>query len=159
MTDDEFDVFLQVANDELKVKQAELQRDYALGGMKRWWFDQNTEQLQFFNHDDKPVIVAQVVYIGSFSPKQASWKWGWSNASLLPGLREKSLSLKQLETVTGFDLFGKEAAFSIGEEAMAWALAALAVQQLRAVGCYRAPSPTEGGPITYLAITELARVF
>ncbi|AIF46043.1 DUF6882 domain-containing protein [Dyella japonica] len=155
MTDEEFDVFLAKANDELRAKQAQLSHAYDLGEMKRWWFEQEGARLQFFDRDDKLAVEAEVIGIGSFSPKSSSWKWAWSNPTFIAPLREKALPLKQLQAVTGFDLFGKESAFSIGGEAMAWDLAAMAVQQLKALGCYRAPASSPDGPHTYLAITGI----
>lgn len=58
------------------------------------------------------------------------------------------------KAITGFELFGEKEASSVEGEAMAWELAALAVQHLNAVGCYRATSSSDG-PTIYLAITEL----
>jgi hypothetical protein len=155
MTDEEFDAFLNQANDQLREKQARLSRDYALGGMKRWSFEQQTAVLQFFDQHDRLAVEAQVIDVGSFSPKSNSWKWAWSNASLLPGLRQKAESLKALQDITGLDLFGKEPAFSINDEVMAWELAAIAVMHLQAMGCYRAPSSSPQGPISFLAITHI----
>lgn len=154
MTDNEFDAYLKTVTDELLLKQAELSRIYALGDMARWWFDQSAGTLQFFDDADRLVVEAEVVSIGSFSIKSSSWKWAWSNPSIEPALRQAALALKQLEAITGFDLFGNEQAFSIQDEAMAWELAASAVHHLKAAGCYRAPASSEG-PNTYLAITSI----
>lgn len=158
MTDEEFDAFLAKANDELESKQAQLNSIYGLGEMKRWWFDQQSATLQFFDVNDRLAVKADIVGIGSFSPKSSSWKWAWSNPTFLPELREKALPLKRLEVVTGFDLFGNDGTFSIAGEAMAWEFAAMAVYQLGALGCYRAPASTPDGPHTYLAMTGLKGV-
>ena len=155
MTDEEFDAFLAKVQDELESKQAELNSTYGLGEMKRWWFEQQDAKLQFFDRNDRLAVEADVIGIGSFSSKSSSWKWAWSNPTFIPELRERALPLKQLEAFTGFDLFGNEGAFSIAGEAMAWELAAMAVHQLGALGCYRAPASSSDGPNTYLAITEL----
>lgn len=157
MTDEEFDAFLATANAELKDKQSRLMQVYGLGEMKRWWFEQATEQLQFFDGNDKLALLASVVDIGSYSPKSKTWKWAWGNPSVLPDLRSRALSLRELETVTGFDLFGQEKAFVIDGEGMAWELAAISIRHLGAAGCYRSPSSSADGPITYLAIMEISR--
>jgi hypothetical protein len=156
MTDEEFEAFLASANAELRDKQSSLMQVYGLGEMKRWWFEQATEQLQFFDDDDKLALVAKVVDIGSYSPKSKTWKWAWGNSSVLPDLRNKALSLKELKTVTGFDLFGNEHAFVIDGESMAWELAAISTRHLDAIGCYRAPSSSIDGPTTYLAIMQFS---
>jgi hypothetical protein len=157
MTDEEFDAFLATANAELRDKQSRLMQVYGLGEMKRWRFEQVTEQLQFFDANDKLALLAKVIDIGSYSPKSKTWKWAWGNPSVLPGLRKKALLLRELESVTGFDLFGMESAFVINGEAMAWELVAVSTQHLDAIGCYRSPSSSLDGPISYLAIMELSR--
>ena len=155
MTDEEFDAFLAKVNDELESKQAELNSSFGLGEMKRWWFEQESATLQFFDRNDRLAVEADVIGIGSFSSKSSSWKWGWSNPTFTPELREKALPLKRLQACTGFDLFGNEGTFSISGEAMAWELAAMAVHQLGALGCYRALASSPDGPHTYLAIADL----
>ncbi len=154
MTDEDFEAFLATVDDELKSKQAELNRVYALGEMKRWWFGQEDAQLQFFDGNDKLVLDADTIVIGTFSPKSSSWRWAWSNLSLSSELQKKALPLRQLQTITGLDLFENDQAFMIDGEVMAWQLAAMAVHYLKALGCYRAPSASDG-PHTYLAITDV----
>jgi hypothetical protein len=158
VTDEEFEAFLTRVNEELESKQAELNSTYGLGEMKRWWFEQQSAKLHFFDGNDCLAAEADVVGIGSFSPKSSSWMWAWSNSTFLPELRENALSLRQLEGLTGFDLFGKEGAFAIAGEVMAWEMAAMAVHQLGALGCYRTPASTADGPQAYLAITGLRRI-
>ena len=43
MTDEEFEVFLSSATEELREKQDSIKEQYALGTWSRWWFDQSTE--------------------------------------------------------------------------------------------------------------------
>ena len=157
MTDSEFEAFLANANEELRHKQALLLEQYSLGEYSRWFFEQATETLQFFDEADKLMIEADVVQIGSYSEKSNTWKWAWSNSSVLPRLREKVEILKELEETTGFELFGREHAFDIKDEAMAWELAAISVKHLGAIGCYRAPSSSDG-PTVFLAITSAWKV-
>jgi len=153
MTDDEYGAFRAKVNEDLRLKQVEMSHAYALGDMKRWWFEQETAKLQFFDHNDKLAIEADVIVIGTFSPALSSWKWAWSNSSLRREIRQRALPLKRLKAVTGFDLFEDKEAFSIEGEAMARELAAMAVHQLGALGCYRAP--LIDSPHTFLAITTM----
>ena len=157
MTDAEFGQLLKEAQAELDQKQDALQSDYLLGSLPRWWFDQTTEKLNFEDEYGHVLLEADVIDIGSFSPKSKTWKWAWSNDSVLPGLREKAVRLKELEAVTGFEIFGSSDAFAV-DEPMAWELAALAVKHLGAVGCYRAPSSAADGPYSFLAITKMRKV-
>src|SRR5262249_20165509 len=85
--------------------------------------------------DDKLRLTCGVIEIGSYSPVMRTWKWGWSDDSLAPKMRERALPLKQLERITGKDYFGFAEPFS-GESTMAWALAAVSVRHLSALYCY-----------------------
>ena len=157
MTDSEFEAFLANANEELRQKQDLLGERYGLGKYSRWWFEQATAKLQFFDEANNLAIEADIVDIGSYSQKSNTWKWAWGNSSVLPRLRQKAELLKGLEDITGVELFGHEHAFEIEDEAMAWELAAMSVKHLGAIGCYRAPS-SSGGPIMFLAITNARKV-
>lgn len=156
MTDDEFVQFMQDAVDELNEKQDALEQEYGFGGHARWAFDQVTEKFQLLDEAGRVMVEAEVVDIGSYSPKSNTFKWAWSNPSILPALREKSIRIKGLEAYTGISLFGDENAFTVEDESMAWELAAMAVKYIGAMGCYRGPSST-GGPSTFLALTSITR--
>ncbi|QXI30725.1 DUF6882 domain-containing protein [Pseudomonas vanderleydeniana] len=154
MSEQTFERLLETATAALMSKQEELHRLYALGDMARWSLDQETATTQFFDASDRMAVEAQILNIGSFSPRHSTWKWAWGNPSVPQALREKALPLKELQTITGFDLFASEEAIALEDESMAWELTALAVQHLGALGCYRAPS-TPDGPTVFLAITGL----
>src|SRR5258706_6749958 len=156
MTDQEFDQLLSTAVAELETKQSRLQSAYDLGNLPRWWFDQEQEHLQFTDGTGNVALEAAVVPLGSHSPRTNTWKWAWSNDSLLPSLREKAEPLKQLRVATGFELFISEGLIE-ADEHKAWDLAALGVMHLAAEGCYRAPI-SEGSGYTFLAITSLRKV-
>jgi hypothetical protein len=154
MTNSEFEDYLDNANDDLRRKQDALQTEYGMGSFSRWWFEQATAKLQFFDDKDHLSLEADIIDIGSYSSKSSTWKWAWSNETVLHALRVKSEKLKELEGVTGFDLFSTESAFEIDGEEMAWEFTALAVQHLGAIGAYRAPS-SSGGSTSFFAITSI----
>lgn len=156
VTDDEFVQFIQDAVAELNEKQDVLKREYGFGDYARWAFDQVTEKFHLLDEAGGIVVEADVVDIGSYSPESNTFKWAWSNSSVLPALREKSARIKGLEGYTGIPLFGYENAFTVEDESMAWELAAIAVKYIGALGCYRAPS-SSGGPHTFLALTWISR--
>jgi len=158
MTDEEFETYLDQARLELQEKQDQLGQEYELGTHARWWFEQETGTLQFFDADDRLRVEAAVVDIGSYSSKSNSWKWSWCNPSVLPWLQQKAEPLKELEHMTGLQLFGRDTAFTIDGEGMAWEFAALAVKQLGALGCYRAPSSRPEGLQIFLVITNIRRL-
>ncbi|KPX03488.1 MULTISPECIES: DUF6882 domain-containing protein [Pseudomonas syringae group] len=41
--------------------------------MARWWLDQETSTVQFFNGANRAGVEAQITNIGSFASKQYSW--------------------------------------------------------------------------------------
>ena len=153
MTEDEFDIYLEEAMQDLQRKQDDLKAQYGLGNHSRWWFEQATSILQFYDLDDQLRLEADIIHIGSYSPKSNTWLWSWANVSVLPELRQESKKIKELSRVTGYDLFEDYHTFHVDEN-MAWELAALSVRQLGAKGCYRAPAST-GEHQSFLAIMEL----
>ena len=157
MDDAQFQQFLDLAHGELERKQEALKKTFGLGSFPRWRFDQPTQSLRFFDRDDALVVEADVIDIGSFSTKSSTWKWAWSNDSVLPALRQRADPLRGLTDITGFEVFSQDSAFEIDGESMAWELAALSVKHLGAAGCYRAPSSSRP-LLTFLAIMEIRRV-
>lgn len=155
MNDDRFDRFLRNAVDELKEKQQRLESEHGLGRFVRWCFDQDVGLLQMFDGEDRKVVEADVICIGSYAGNSSTWKWAWSNDALQPPQREKSRLLRALGDLTGVDLFVAESAFAIDDEPMAWELAAISVKYLNALGVYRAP---QGQLNSFLALTGVRRV-
>jgi hypothetical protein len=156
VTDQEFEEFLRTSLDALWAKQDALESDYGFGNYSKWHFDQTTEKLVLFNENDVKTLEADVIDVGSYATNSQTWKWAWSNDSVLPSLREKAAVLKELATITGVELFASDAPFKVEGESMAWELAAMCVRHLGALGAYRAPSPSK--PLaTFLAIRSIQK--
>jgi hypothetical protein len=153
MNDDEFELFSTSANAELKEKQANLTKNYGFGSHKRWMFENDKAKLQFFDHEDKLVIEADIIDIGSFSPSASTWKWAWAYESINPALKVDSLRIKELEDITDLVIFGEKEPVE-ADEYLAWELAAMAVKHLNAMGCYRAFSSARNVQM-FFAITEI----
>lgn len=157
MTDDEFDRFVAVAVSELSEKQTRLTAQYRLGEYARWHFDQEKEQLDFFDSQGRKAVQADVIDIGSYASSSNTWKWGWANESVLPNLRKRAEPLKALAALTGMSLFAQQGTVSVESESMAWELAAMSAKHLDALGVYKAPSLSR--PLTtFLAITRIQRI-
>jgi hypothetical protein len=151
MTDDEFDAFVAESVEELERKQDKLQNEFGLGTHADFLFDQATGTLEFKDASGAVRVRADVTPIGSFSERSETWQWAWANESLLPALRERAQECRALETATGFAVFGQAVLKAAPD--MPWELAAMAVRQLDALGCYRPPS---SGGVLFLAIHEIA---
>jgi hypothetical protein len=156
MTDEEFERFVQGAIAELSRKQDRLTAEFGLGGYARWDLDEEAETLAFFDATGRKALRAEVIQIGSYASNRGTWKWGWSNDSVLPHVRKKAEPLKELAVVTGFHMFAEAAAMSVDEH-LAWELAAISARHLDALGVYRAPSSSR--PLaSFLAITDIQRI-
>jgi len=153
MNDIEFDEFLDKAMSELNFKQEELQTRFGIGKFGNWWFDQKLQVLEFYDSKDVPRLVTSAMFIGSFSKTSNTWKWGWSNSSVLPELRKKSEPLKELGDITGFDLFTNDGTFEIDEQ-MAWQISAISVMHIGLIGCYRGPS-ADGSSYSFIGIEKI----
>jgi hypothetical protein len=153
MNDDDFEVFLTDATDELKAKQASLTERYGLGSHKRWMYETDKAMLQFFNHQNDLVLEADIIDIGSFSPANSTWKWAWAYENISATMKAQSLRVKELEDITDLVIFGEDKAIE-ADEYLAWELAAMAVKHLGALGCYRAFSSARNVNM-FFAITHL----
>src|SRR5581483_8377613 len=102
---DEWEAFRACAIEELREKQRRLQDDYGIGGFARWWFDQETASLQFFDREDRLRLDTSFNDIGSYSPLSHIWKWAWCNDSVLPAMRRAAGPLRELCAVTGWPPF------------------------------------------------------
>ena len=156
MDDAEFDAFLERAVAELKEKQDALRAHYGMSEYARWWFDQEKATIQFIDHVERVGLEVEFIDIGSFSRKSRTWKWAWCNDFVLPKLRSRAEALKELSVITGLEIFVREQPVEIDEE-MAWELAAISVQHLSAVGCYRAPS-SDGDLYMFFALMKVNRI-
>jgi CRISPR/Cas system CMR-associated protein Cmr5 small subunit len=139
MDDNDFARFAESAVKELKEKDNDLESKYRFDLSARWECDLYAALpiIKFFDRNDKLHLTCEVIEIGTYSPPTQSWKWGWSNDSIPPKMRERALPLKQLQQITGKDYFGFEGPFS-ADDLMAWELAAISVRHLSALGCYAA---------------------
>lgn len=156
MNDEEFELFLTSATAELKEKQAQLTTTYGFGSHKRWMFENDKAKLQFFNQDDKLVIEADIIDIGSYSPANKTWKWAWAYESINPELKADSLRIQELENITDATIFGEKEPVE-ADEYLAWELAAMAVKHLNAMGCYRAFSSARNVNM-FFAITRITQL-
>lgn len=108
MNEKQFDAFRERAIDELHEKQKLLSKYSRQGLIERWHFDQESATLQFFKSDGRLGVEADIIDIGSFSTRSSTWKWAWSNESVVPALRHRACALRELKDITGLALFTVE---------------------------------------------------
>lgn len=137
MNDEEFQQYIDSCFDELERKQQNLIDEFGFGSFDRFQHDFEKEEIYFLKNDEVKVK-AKIVPIGSFNTKNCSWMWGWANEAFPAKLREKAAKLKELETLTGFEMFGNEMADI--EPDMAWEIAGMSLNLLNFDGVYRGPA-------------------
>ena len=138
MDEVEFDRFLAGCTAALELKQAELQAEHDMGRNGRWQLDEHEGILSICEPDGQVRLHFAVTPIGTFSSSQDSWKWAWANTHLHQPLRDRAAAIKALHAKTDFECFVFNEPFP-ADAGMAWELAAAAVEELGALGCYRAP--------------------
>ena len=136
MTDEEFETYMNLCFQEIGSRQKKLLEQYGLQNYKDFFYSQETETLQF-KTDGKVEIEFEVIQIGSWSSISGSWMWAWANESLMEKTKQKSVKIKELAEITGYDVFLLEAFEA--KESIAHQLTAISAHYLNAIGYYIAP--------------------
>lgn len=150
MNEEAFEQFLAQCADALKHKQAQLETEYGLAQMGRWHLDRHSGVLDFFDQQGRLRWRFPTIPIGTWAADPETWKWAWANKHIEQPWRLKAEPLKALQGLTDYEFFADPEPLA-ADDIMAWELAAAAVQQLQALGCYRAANRD-----TYLFLALLA---
>jgi len=134
---------------QLTARQEQLKTEYKLGNWERFDWDQERQEL-VFSHQGKPVVVAGVQFVGSFSTLSNTWRWAWANDTILPGMRAGSERVKKLGEERGWDRLTEPQWPATEEDG--WEMTGVALRALDAKGAYR--SPDENG-LTFMVITSI----
>ncbi|ARO59101.1 Uncharacterized protein B5E38_1525 [Bacillus cereus] len=136
MTDEQFENYLVMCYDKLESKQQKFISDYNIYNFDEYWYDQDRCILQF-KKMVKCYLNLVLFFIGSWSGKSNSWMWSWANENVADYARSKSNCLKDLQNITGNEVF-INSLFECDQE-MAYELAAFSIEYLDAEGVYMAP--------------------
>ncbi len=137
MNDEEFQTYIDTCFDELERKQQHLIDTFGFGSFDKFEHDFEKEELYLIKND-KILVKAKIIPIGSFNTESGTWLWGWANEAFPEGLRGKAAKLKELKAVTGFEMFGNDMA-EIDED-MAWEISGMSLDLLGFEGVYRGPA-------------------
>jgi hypothetical protein len=149
MTDDELAALFDTALEALREKQSALEGDTPFSSYGRFVVDLQEGVLTFFDKE-APKVEARILPVGTHAPAQRSFKWSWANQGLPVAVREMASRLKQLQGLTGLDIFSQEVVAC--DESRVLELVAMAAQHLSALGVYRMAN----GPIrVYVLITGI----
>ena len=135
MTDEQFENYLVMCYDKLESKQQKFISDYNIYNFDEYWYDKIDVYYSLKN--GQVLLEFSVVFIGSWSGKSNSWMWSWANENVADYARSKSNCLKDLQNITGNEVF-INSLFECDQE-MAYELAAFSIEYLDAEGVYMAP--------------------
>lgn len=139
MNNEEFVQFIEMALEEMEAKQQRLEDMYRLSSWARWQLDPETYKLRFENEQGQNMVDADTVFVGSYSTKAGTWKWGWSNIDLAPQDRAKAEKIRELTQLTGYGVFENGDQMEV-DEYTAFELTSMALHHLKADGFFRVPN-------------------
>jgi hypothetical protein len=133
----------------LQARQIEIEAQYRLGSYPRYDWYQDPAELVFSDRG-KPIVIADIQFVGSVSTRSESWMWSWANASLLESAKSK---MRQVRTYGDtHSLLKLASAYWNADEADGWEMTAVSTFLLKAKGAYR--SPDERG-FTFMVMTDI----
>lgn len=119
------------------VRQEKAKALWGFGAKKRWFFDDEKKTLRFYDHEDGPSVVADVVITGSFSTNSNTWLWAWCNENYSDEDRLRVNPLRVFGEVRGIEKFA-EGQWD-AEEVDGWEVTQIAADLLGAEAIYRMP--------------------
>jgi hypothetical protein len=120
-----------------------------LAGYTRWNYSQ-PERRASFEIPGQPELQVPAQFLGTWSPNDESWLWGWANTAVEPGCTEKiERALRVDQHEPGFAVFWRERYAC--EETFAARVALLAGVRAGATAVHRGRM---GGAWAYLALME-----
>ena len=132
----EFIGFLSAAHEYLTLQQDICQQEYNLGEYERWFYDQETELLEFFNGD---TLKLRITYqeVGSISKISDTWLWAWANSSILENIRTDSEKIQEFGKQYGFERLAKRKWYA--DETDGWEMTSIMAYILKSKGAYMLP--------------------
>ncbi|PWQ93618.1 DUF6882 domain-containing protein [Leucothrix arctica] len=133
MDDQQFQTYIDKCFVDLEDKQEYLEESFGFSAFEEYKFDFDKEELYFINGGETKKT-ATIVPIGSFNDKTNAWVWAWANDAFPADLKTKAERFKELEEITGSNLFTHISAEI--DESMSWEIAGMALNLLRGDGVY-----------------------
>jgi hypothetical protein len=153
MTDQEIDALLENARTLVRAKNDMAESNFDLGKFARYDYDLEKMRITFSNKSGKAKVSAHLVPIGTLAEKSETWMWSFENRSLPQNDRRLAEAMKIVTSNTGIEAFG--AGFSPCDAALAWSLASVAAEELRAEAVYRA---NDGKSLLFLALNDIQKL-
>ena len=136
MASEDFREYLTIAHDYLTNQQDICRNKYGLSTYQRWFYDQKTGLLEFFNGDTLKLRISYQE-VGTISKVSNTWLWAWANPNLEEGIKTQSLRVKEFGRKENFDRLTKRK--WVADEVDGWEMTAIMAYVINAKGAYRMP--------------------
>ena len=127
---------LQRSMDELRLKTASHIEAWRLDDVQQWRADLDEGVIWFTNPGFLAVAPVQVV--GTYTPDEGTWLWGWDHPSVPPDLARDATLVREFGEDNGLSRYTNSMINCTEDEA--WQFTALACHLAGASGAYRGPA-------------------
>ncbi len=151
-TTDEFVNFLTEAHEYLTEQQEICKTEYGLSTYERWFYDQETGLIEFFNGDTLKIRI-RYQEVGSVSKISNTWLWAWDNPNLLENIKIESQKVKEFGEEQNFERLTKRKWNA--DEIDGWEMTSIMAYLTNAKGAYRIPGENV---FSFIVFTNIERV-
>ena len=152
---EEFRDYLTEAHDYLTTQQDICRDTFGLNSYERWFYDQHTGLLEFFNGD---TIKLRIKYqeVGSVSKISNTWLWAWDNPNLVDGIATESFRVKEFGELEKYERLTKSK--WIADEVDGWEMTSIMAYLLNAKGAYRISGENVFSYVIFMDIDEMNEI-
>lgn len=143
-----YNEFVTVCFNELKIKQEQLTKKYDLNSYPNWFYDQASGLLTFSNKERE--LNFRYYEVGTYSKVSKTWKWSWDNEHTLKKVKHEIETVKQFGLDKGFDKLTRGLFDSSEQEG--WDFTSITTKLLNGIGSYR---PATEKHLIFLVLYEL----
>jgi hypothetical protein len=133
---DEFRDYLTTAHNYLTEQQEICRNEYGLNDWERWYYDDETGIIEFFNGDTVKLRI-NYLQVGTVSEISNTWLWAWANPNLGDNIKTDSKKLNELGEQKSFERLTKEKWNA--DEVDGWEMTSIMAYLTGAKGAYRIP--------------------
>jgi len=116
--------------------QPEFMKLYDIDSYEDWFYDHSTGTFHFKSRDGRNLYF-KYIDVGSFSTKANTWNWSWDNKNTPRHVSRPLEKVKSFGEINNFELLTN--GLFEGDKYTGWAMTAISVKLLNAIGAYRVP--------------------
>lgn len=144
--------FIEKSHEHLTHLQNKLIEDYCIGSYERWFYDQKTGLITFYDGD---IPKLEIVYeqVGSISKSTKTWLWAWDNPYLEEKIKSEIGIIREYGIENNFEPLIKRKWY--GDEIDGWEMTAISTLLMKAKGAYKIPTKKTYSFIVFKEIIDL----